>query len=80
MTSVFPITMPRYFQLCIIFAKIYCLRHFLLNSQKKCNRLVLSTRDFLFSLAFCELATANFNPCGFKGGPSDLVMKILQKY
>ena len=30
---------------------------------KKCDMLVLCTRNFLFSLAFCELASANFNPC-----------------
>ena len=30
---------------------------------KKCNSLLLCTRDFLFSLAFCELVSANFNPC-----------------
>ena len=35
-----------------------------LNSQKKCDRLALCTRNFLFSLAFCELASGNFNPCG----------------
>ena len=30
---------------------------------KKCNRVVLCTHDFLFLLAFCELASANFKPC-----------------
>ena len=30
---------------------------------KNCDRLALCTRNFWFSLAFCKLASANFNPC-----------------
>ena len=49
MASVFQITVRRYFQLCIRFAKIYCLWHFLLNSQKMQQVSAFYWKFFIFT-------------------------------
>ena len=55
----------RYFQLCVDLPK-FIDYHGSFELVKKCDRLVFCTRDFLFSLAFSELVSANFNPCCYQ--------------
>ena len=60
-TSVFSITVCRIFSYALDVPKLIVYDDFF-ELAKKCDRLALCTRNFWFSLAFCELATANFNP------------------
>ena len=61
-TSIFPIKVCCIFSYALDLPKLIVCNDFF-ELAKKCDRLALCARNFLFSLTFCKLASANFNPC-----------------